>query len=58
MGHPSLKITKLIPNVGSKERESVNKACDACQRAKQTRDSFVLNSQRAITVFELIHCDL
>jgi hypothetical protein len=41
MGHPSMKISQLISNVGSKNNVFENKACDVCQRAKQTRDSFL-----------------
>lgn len=58
MGHPSIKITKLVANISSKIDVFEQKACDVCQRAKQTRDSFSLNNQRASDVFELIHCDL
>jgi hypothetical protein len=56
MGHPSKKVTQLIPNVGRNRNE--NKACDVCQRAKQTRDSFPLSNNKASNSFELIHCDL
>jgi hypothetical protein len=58
MGHPSMKISQLISNVGSKNNVFENKACDVCQRAKQTRDSFPLSDNKASSSFELIHCDL
>lgn len=35
-----------------------NKVCDACMRGKQTRDSFIVSSSRAVEPFELIHCDI
>lgn len=56
MGHLSLKVTRLIPNV-SKDSEHENKACYVCQRAKQTRDSFSLSNHNAIAAFEFIRCD-
>ena len=35
LGHPSLRITKLVPEVHSSNQEnSLNKNCDVCQRAK------------------------
>lgn len=58
MGHPSLKITKLLANVSSENNNSENEACDICQRAKQTKDSFSLNNEKVADIFELIHCDL
>ena len=59
LGHPSLKITKLVPKVDPSENNKIlNKACDVCQRAKQTRDQFPLSDHKASDVFELIHCDL
>jgi hypothetical protein len=58
MGHPSFKITQLVSNVGSKNGEFANKACDVCQREKQSRDNFPLSNNKATSIFELIHCDL
>lgn len=58
MGHPSLKITELVSKVSSKNNDYGNKACDICQRAKQTRDSFPLSNHRASCAFEPVHCDL
>ncbi|XP_050895027.1 uncharacterized protein LOC127101610 [Lathyrus oleraceus] len=59
LGHPSLKISKLIPQV-SRHRDInvVNKACEVCFRAKQTREKFPLSQNKASSAFELIHCDL
>ncbi|WMV49467.1 hypothetical protein MTR67_042852 [Solanum verrucosum] len=43
LGHPSLRVTKLAPNViPTNDSEMMNKACDVCQRAKQTRDRYVV----------------
>jgi transposase InsO family protein len=58
LGHPSMKVTKLIPVGGSNKNSSLNKCCDVCQRAKQTRETFSVSDFRASDVFELIHCDL
>lgn len=58
MGYPSLKITKLVSNMSSNNNDYENKACDVCQRAKQTRDSFPLSDHKATGVFNLIHYDL
>ena len=59
MGHPSLKTIKLLPSVNcGKISESINKACEVCQRAKQNREKFTLSDHKAVDVFELIHCDL
>jgi len=58
MGHPSLKITELVSNTSSKNNNYGNKACDVCQRAKQTRDSFPLSNHKAASAFDLVHCDL
>ena len=58
LGHPSLKITKLLPLVDCKEAGVLYYHCDVCLRAKQTRDKFPLNENKASDMFELIHCDL
>ncbi|KAH0722340.1 hypothetical protein KY289_005384 [Solanum tuberosum] len=59
LGHPSLRVTKLASNViPTNDSEMMNKACDVCQRAKQTRDRFPLSENKACDKFELVHCDL
>ncbi|WVY98728.1 hypothetical protein V8G54_030879 [Vigna mungo] len=58
MGHPSFKVVQLIPNVSSSGRECLNKVCEICERAKQTKDKFPLSTFRATTIFDLIHCNL
>nr|GMC82663.1 Retrovirus-related Pol polyprotein from transposon TNT 1-94 [Ipomoea batatas] len=57
MGHPSEKVMKLLPSVGTAAR-SFNKACEVCFRAKQPREKFPLSNNRASRIFEKIHCDL
>lgn len=57
MGHPSEKVVKLLPTI-SNFRESLNKACEVCHRAKQHRNSFQLSESNATRLFELVHCDL
>jgi hypothetical protein len=59
MGHPSMKITQMIPGANKHENGSeFNKACDICFRAKQTREKFPLSEHNACNIFEIIHCDL
>ena len=59
LGHPSLQVTKLIPGLCLKENNSrMNKICDVCQRAKQSRDKFPISEHKASAIFEMIHCDL
>ncbi|KAK3005699.1 hypothetical protein RJ639_017625 [Escallonia herrerae] len=59
LGHPSPQVTKLVLVINLKKSSGIlNKSCDVCQRAKQTRDTFPLNDHRALDIFELIHCDL
>nr|GMD12880.1 Retrovirus-related Pol polyprotein from transposon TNT 1-94 [Ipomoea batatas] len=57
MSHPSEKVMKLLPSVGTAAR-SFNKACEVCFRAKQPREKFPLSNNRASRIFEKIHCDL
>ena len=56
MGHPPEQILKLIPLVNSSDK--LNKACEACHRAKHSRNSFALSENVASRIFELVHCDL
>ena len=59
LGHPSFKITRSIPELSkNKCEELLNKNCDICFRAKQSRDVFPLSKHKANNIFELIHCDL
>lgn len=58
MGHPSTRITKLLPQVQCKPTNRLNNGCSVCHQAKQTRDKFDLSNNKASNLFELIHCDL
>ncbi|CAH9129000.1 unnamed protein product [Cuscuta epithymum] len=59
LGHPSLKVLRSLGYLNKVLLNSVqNKVCDACMRGKQTRDSFIVSSGRAVEPFELIHCDI
>nr|KYP63606.1 Retrovirus-related Pol polyprotein from transposon TNT 1-94 [Cajanus cajan] len=59
LGHPSFKISKLIPELSeNKCKDLLNKNCDICFRAKQSRDMFPLSEHKANNIFDLIHCDL
>lgn len=57
MEHPSEKVVKSLPTV-SNLRGSLNKACDVCFRATQSRDKFPLSSNKASRIFEKVHYDL
>ena len=59
LGHPSHKVIKWIPGVDIRKGSMIlNKLCDICHRAKQTRNSFPLSENTASNLFEMIHCDL
>ena len=59
MGHPSARVVGSLSQVDfSVVSEISNKACDICLRAKQTRSSFPLSSNKTSFSFELLHCDL
>ncbi|XP_074342734.1 uncharacterized protein LOC141680396 [Apium graveolens] len=59
LGHPSIKVLEKIPHVKSSiVKSSVNKVCDVCVRAKNSRTRFHISEHKAISYFDLIHCDL
>ena len=59
MGHPSSKVVAALPFLATVvSSSSLNKPCDICLRAKQTRDSFPLSLNKSSHIFELIHVDL
>ncbi|XP_021746405.1 uncharacterized protein LOC110712251 [Chenopodium quinoa] len=59
MGHPSDRVVKLVPaNIANSGRKKLNKACDICPQAKQSRDHFPNSHNRATRIFEMIHYDL
>nr|GFA81985.1 retrovirus-related Pol polyprotein from transposon TNT 1-94 [Tanacetum cinerariifolium] len=59
LGHPSLEVLKLLPqvNLNKKDRE-LSQSCDVCHRAKQSREKFLVSDNKVASIFELIHCDL
>lgn len=57
MGHPLEKVVKLLPPVNDR-KGSLNKACEVCFRAKHPRDKFPLSENKALRIFENVHCDL
>ncbi|KAL8128022.1 hypothetical protein AgCh_014815 [Apium graveolens] len=57
MGNPSEKVVKLLPLVIDR-KGSLNKDCEVCFRAEHPRDKFPLNENKALRIFEKVHCDL
>lgn len=57
MGHPSEKVVKLLP-MASNITGTLNKACEVCFRAKQSRNKFSLSDSKESRIFEKVHCDL
>lgn len=58
LGHPSSRVTSMIPVSSSSTSDHIIKTCDICFRAKQTRLSFPDSSHNAKEIFDLIHCDV
>lgn len=58
MDHPSAKVVGLLPSISVSVSSNLNKACDVCLRAKQTRDYFPISMNKTSKIFELIHVDL
>ena len=58
LGHPSEKVIKLLPMVGTMKNKAYPKNCDVCLRAKQCRNEFISTNNKAYVVLEVIHCDL
>lgn len=59
LGHPASHAVDLLDFSHSFKGVSVdNKACEVCLRAKQTRLSFPISSNKTNGVFQLVHCDL
>lgn len=57
LGHPSDRVVQFLPGV-SRTSKVLNKACDVCHQAKQTRDTFHVSEHTASNCFDLIHCGL
>jgi hypothetical protein len=59
LGHPSSQIVGLLPSISNKDfRRNKDEPCDVCFKAKQTRTSFPISSNKVDDLFELIHCDV
>ncbi|XP_010490134.1 PREDICTED: uncharacterized protein LOC104767865 [Camelina sativa] len=59
LGHPSSKdLESLSISDLSCSSKFDHKACDICNRAKQSRDTFPTSLNKTTSVFELVHCDL
>jgi len=59
MGHPCAQVVGSLKNVTVSIRSDIlNKACDVCLRAKQTRSPFPISINKTTQAFELIHSDL
>ncbi|XP_074299664.1 uncharacterized protein LOC141630814 [Silene latifolia] len=57
LGHPSDQVVKTI-SFASKFNFNKDWFCDVCHLSKQHRHSFRNNEQRALNIFDLVHCDL
>jgi GAG-pre-integrase domain len=57
MGHPSTQTTLLFSGVRNDSCDSKS-VCEIYLQAKQTRNIFAINLNKAVESFELIHCDI
>ena len=57
LGHPSNKVVQSLPFI-DKTGIVLDKACDVCHQAKQSRNKFPISDTRATSRFEIIYCDL
>ena len=53
-----LRLFNWFNASNSHRSECLNKACEICERAKQTKENFPLSTYRASSNFDLIHCDI
>lgn len=59
MGHHAAKVVCSLPVVSSSVCSAfLNKACDVCLRAKQTRSCFPVSINKTLKAFDMIHTDL
>ncbi|GJU06838.1 retrovirus-related pol polyprotein from transposon TNT 1-94 [Tanacetum coccineum] len=59
LGHPSLEVLKLLPQVNQNKKDrELSQSCDVCHRAKQSHEKFSVSDNKVASIFELIHCDL
>ncbi|KAJ8626505.1 hypothetical protein MRB53_019812 [Persea americana] len=59
LGHPSSSVMSSISEL-KLDKDSLESImpCDSCFKAKQTRLSFPLSSNKADDLFQLVHCDV
>ena len=58
LGHPSSKSLELLHFYDFSTGVFDSKTCEVCIHAKQTRESFLLSSNKTTKIFELVHYDL
>ncbi|GKA48308.1 retrovirus-related pol polyprotein from transposon TNT 1-94, partial [Tanacetum coccineum] len=59
LGHPSLKVTSLLPVVRlDKNSEVLSQTGDVGHHAKQCRDKFPVSEYKVSYIFELVHLNL
>ena len=56
LGHASKQLISSLPTIHDNNFQDV--PCDICFKAKQTREFFPLSNNKAISLFDLIHCDI
>ena len=58
MGHPSSQALSKIPSDIFFDTKNKHDLCDVCLRAKQTCIPFPIGENKALSCFDLIHCDI
>jgi len=58
LGHPSLKITKLLSLIDYKKTGLLDDHCDICLWSKQNQNKFSSSENKVFDMFELIRYDL
>lgn len=58
MGHPSSQLLSLLPSINICKKDNPEQVYDIYLRAKQTRDSFIPDQNKANEPFALTHCDI
>jgi len=52
LGHPSIQAIKIVSSIDLKKgTEILNKCCDVCQRAKQTKNKLPVSNFRESDTF-------
>ncbi|GJV21726.1 ribonuclease H-like domain-containing protein [Tanacetum coccineum] len=58
LGHPSDQVLSALKNDITFEKDNEVKACDICQKAKQTSEPIPLSDHSSTSLGELVHLDL